>query len=149
MRKEVSAGAIIFFYEEKKEREYLLLNYRSKTRHWDFPRGHVEINEKPIKTALREIREETGLKVKIINGFQESFFFHFKDRGELIIKEAIYFLAKAKTKRVILSSEHNGYVWLPFKMALNLITFDEPKEILKKAEKFLQKLRNEKGIYTT
>jgi 8-oxo-dGTP pyrophosphatase MutT (NUDIX family) len=148
MRKEVSAGAVIF-YEEGKEREYLLLNYRSKTRHWDFPRGHVEINEDPIKAALREIKEETGLRVKIIKGFKESFFFHFKDKGEIVIKEAIYFLAKSKTKKVMLSSEHNGYVWLPFKMALNLITFEEPREILKKAEKFLQKLRNEKRLHIT
>jgi len=33
MRKEVSAGAVIF-YEEGKEREYLLLNYMGG--HWGF-----------------------------------------------------------------------------------------------------------------
>lgn len=140
MRKEVSAGAIVF-YEEKKEREYLLLNYRAKTRHWDFPRGHLELGENPFQAALREIKEETGLRVRIIKGFQENFFFHFKDKNETIIKEVIYFLARAETKRVILSPEHNGYVWLPFKLALKLITFEEPKEILKRAERFLQKLK--------
>jgi len=140
MRKEISAGAIVF-YKEKKEREYLLLNYRSNTRHWDFPRGHIEIGENPIQAALREIKEETGLKVRIIKGFQENFFFHFKDKEEIVIKEVIYFLAQAENKRVILSPEHNGYVWLPFKLALNLITFEEPKKILKKAERFLRNFK--------
>ncbi len=29
--------------------------------HWDFPKGHREGTETPIQTALRELKEETGL----------------------------------------------------------------------------------------
>jgi len=140
MRKEYSAGAIIF-YQDKKEREYLLLNYSSKTRHWEFPRGHIELNEDPLRATLREIKEETGLKVKIIKGFEENMFFHFRDKGELVIKEVKFYLAQAFTRKVILSDEHRGYVWLPFKLAIKLLTFDEPKFILKKAERFLKNLK--------
>jgi len=140
MRKETSAGAIVF-YEDREGREYLLLNYAAKSRHWEFPRGHIEFNEDPVKATLREIKEETGLKVKLIPGFEESMFFHFRDKGEIVFKEVKFYLAQAFTRKVILSPEHRGYVWLPFKMALELITFEEPKRILKKAEKFLRHLK--------
>ena len=33
--------------------------------HWAFPKGHVEKKETEPETALREIKEETGLKVEL------------------------------------------------------------------------------------
>ena len=56
MERERSAGAIIF-REEKRKIYYLLLHYESG--HWDFPKGHVEKEEKEKETVKREIREET------------------------------------------------------------------------------------------
>lgn len=134
MKKETSAGAIVFFQKGKK-REYLLLNYLGG--HWDFPKGHIELYEKPEETVIREIKEETGLEVKLLKGFQEKITYTFRHRNEFIIKDVIFFLAKSKSQKVILSEEHKGYVWLPFKPALQLITFN--KHLLKKAESFLNK----------
>ncbi len=134
MKKETSAGAIVFF-QKGNNREYLLLNYLGG--HWDFPKGHIELHEKPEETVIREIKEETGLDVFIIKGFQEKITYTFRHRNEFIIKDVIFFLAKAKNQKVILSEEHKGYVWLSFKSALQLITFN--KNLLKKAENFLNK----------
>jgi prepilin-type N-terminal cleavage/methylation domain-containing protein len=134
MKKESSAGAVIFFQKGKK-REYLLLNYLGG--HWGFPKGHIELNENPIKTAIREIKEETGLDVKIISGFERKITYSFRHKGEFIIKDVIFYLAKAKSQKVRLSKEHKGYVWLPYKPAYNLITYE--KDIIKSAENFLNK----------
>jgi 8-oxo-dGTP pyrophosphatase MutT (NUDIX family) len=132
MRKETSAGAIVFF-QNKKVREYLLLYYLGG--HWDFPKGHIELGEKPIETVIREVKEETNLEIKIIKGFTKSIIYNFRDRGEVVIKEVIFFLARSKSQKVILSEEHKGYAWLSYKNALKLITFN--KKILIEAENFL------------
>lgn len=137
MKKEHSAGAVIFFQKGKK-REYLLLNYLGG--HWGFPKGHIELYESyenPAKTAIREIKEETGLDVKIIPRFERKITYSFYHRGEYIIKDVIFYLAQAKSQKVILSSEHKGYVWLDFRSAYKLITYE--KGILKSAENFLKK----------
>ena len=44
----------------------LLLVYHSKFGKWVQPGGHIEDDETPEETALREVYEETGLKVQLI-----------------------------------------------------------------------------------
>lgn len=135
MKKEHSAGAVVF-YQKGKKREYLLLKYLGG--HWGFPKGHIEIHENPIKAALREIKEETNLDVKLIKGFERKIVYHFKHKGEFIIKDVIFFLVKSDTKKVKISDEHRKYIWLPYDKAYKIITYE--KEILKDAENFLNNI---------
>jgi len=48
-------------------------------------------------------------------------------------------LAETKTKKIKISFEHLNYQWLPYKKALEVLSFENAKEILKKANQFLQK----------
>lgn len=56
--KELSAG-IIFVRNEQ-----IFLAHATETPRWDIPKGHVEPDELPILTAIRECNEETGFDVK-------------------------------------------------------------------------------------
>ncbi len=135
MPMEKSAGAIIFRKEEGKT-YYLLLHYESG--HWGFPKGHIEKGEKPIDTAKREVKEETGLEdIKIIDGFKERIKYFFKDKGQNVMKIVTFFLAETETKKIKISFEHSGYQWLPYQKALEKLTFQNAKEILKKAHDLL------------
>lgn len=134
--KEKSAG-IVIFYMGRKEPLFLLLHYPQG--HFDFPKGHIEKGEDPLTTALRETEEETGLKsLRIIEGFEEKIHYFYKFKETLHYKEVVYFLAESNTKEVKLSYEHKGFKWLPYKKALKTITFDNSKNILKKAFRFLK-----------
>jgi 8-oxo-dGTP pyrophosphatase MutT (NUDIX family) len=46
---------------------YILFVYHHKLQCWLPPGGHVEPNELPTETVLREINEETGLSARIVN----------------------------------------------------------------------------------
>ena len=133
---EKSAGAIVF--RRDKEIKYLLIQYGWG--HWEFPRGLIEKGESLEDTARREIKEETGIEdIRFISGFKEWIKFFFKLKGKNIMKIAIFLLAETKTEKVKLSYEHKDYGWLDYKEALNRLTFENSKEVLKKANDFLKK----------
>ena len=135
MSNEVCAGAIIFHKNTKIE--YLLLH--SKSGHWDFPKGHIEEGEGPLDTAKREVEEEIGIKeLMFIEGFSDRISYSFKAKGHIIFKEVIFFLAESRTKNISLSYERKEFKWAVYKDAINNVTFKNSKNILEKAQKFLE-----------
>lgn len=54
-------------------RDKVLLRLHEKYHKWLTPGGHVELNEVPEDAALREVKEETGLNVKLYTGNKEKF----------------------------------------------------------------------------
>ena len=134
MKEEVSAGIILF--NEFDERKFLLLNYPSK--HWDFVKGKMEEGETYHETALRETQEETGiLDVEFLKGFKEEIEYYFRADNQDIHKKVIFFLGKTETIEIILSHEHLDFIWLNFDNALERITYESAKNILKKSKEFL------------
>ena len=133
MNREVSAGIILFRYHPG--REYLLLDYGS---HWDFAKGHMETGENPETTAARELQEETAVRdARFIPGFSESMRYFYRKAGENVLKMVIYFLAETPTGNVTISREHAGYAWLSYEDALQRLTFNNARELLTKAQAFL------------
>ena len=136
MKEEVSAGIILF--NEMDKRKFLLLNYPSK--HWDFVKGKMEKGETPHQTAIRETKEETGISdVEFINGFEEEIEYYFYAENQEIHKKVIFFLGKTQTTEIVLSHEHLDFIWLEFDNALNKITYENAKNLLKKSKTFLDK----------
>ncbi len=137
MIKEKSCG-IILFRDAGNKRLFLLLQYNGL--HWDFPKGHVESNESEIDTAKRETLEETGItELDFIENFREQISYYYTMKGKKMFKDVYFFLAKTKSENVLLSPEHIRYIWLEYPEALNKLTYDGPKDILKKAQLFLSK----------
>ena len=59
VKKHHSIGIILFFRSPRKIKYLLLKQHQG---HWGFPKGHIEKGEKYIETAVRELKEETGIK---------------------------------------------------------------------------------------
>lgn len=140
-KKEKSAGAIVFRMEEGVP-VYLLLHYpsaaRAKREYWDLPKGHIEGKETEVETARREIREETGIsKVEFLDNFYEPIHYYFQFKGTRISKTVIFFLARTEQKKVQISHEHVGYKWLPYEEALEQLTFENARRILRNAHAYL------------
>lgn len=142
MAKEFSAGAVIF-RKDPTGTQYLLLNYpsgsRTKKEYWDFAKGHREAGETELATALREVFEETGLRnVRIVPDFREVIQYYFKAEKRTVFKTVVFYLGETKEKTVRISSEHQGFLWLPFEKAMGYLKFANAKKILTRAHAFLQ-----------
>jgi bis(5'-nucleosidyl)-tetraphosphatase len=140
MRKEFSAGAIIYHISENGEKlEYLILRYGNN--HWDFPKGKLEPGESNETAATREVKEETGLSVQLDEGFEHAIFYRFKSReGLLVSKQVTFFTAQSASKHVTLSEEHTDYQWLPYERARQILTYDNAVHLLDLAHAFIMRL---------
>ncbi|MCX8206094.1 MAG: bis(5'-nucleosyl)-tetraphosphatase [Candidatus Micrarchaeota archaeon] len=137
MDEERSAGAVVFC-EEAGVRRYLLLQYDAG--HWDFPKGHIEEGEDAESAMLREVREETGLNVELVPGFEYEIDYKFKakyDKGRLKHKVVVFFIARAASTRVKLSHEHKAHQWLGFGEALAKATYENTRDVLRRADEYL------------
>jgi bis(5'-nucleosidyl)-tetraphosphatase len=139
MKKQVSGGIVIYHKEGDGLVEYLLLQYGAG--HWDFPKGKLEIGETKDQAARRELTEETGLQdVFIQEGFEESLSYVFNDfRGNPVEKTVHFFVGEVPYKGpIVLSREHQAYVWEPYTKALEHLTYQNAKNVLIKAHEFLK-----------
>ncbi len=136
---EKSAGAVVFYRGDLGHRgrhiEYLLL----LSTYWGFPKGQVEPGEDGRATARREIREETGLEVTLIDGFRYVDDFWYQHAGKRIHKQVIYFLAEAHQRDAKISYEHADIAWLAFDEALARLKYAGLRDILTQANAFLLK----------
>lgn len=136
MPDEKSCGVILFRIVDG-QRCFLLLHYEEG--HWDYPKGHVEKGEGEHEAAVRETIEETGIHdIDFVFGFREGIEYFYKRSGKTMHKEVIFFLARTETAEVALSDEHIGFEWLTFDKAMEKLTFKNAKDLLEKAQKYLE-----------
>jgi 8-oxo-dGTP diphosphatase len=92
MKFQFSAGGIVFKKEDKKI--FILISQHSQHHGWVFPKGLIGDNikgEKKENTAVREVKEETGIDAKILKPITPVVYW-FKFEGEMIKKTVYYFI---------------------------------------------------------
>ncbi len=140
MKKTVSAG-IIIFRRTLEGLKYLLL-YKGKN-YWNFPKGKIEEGERSWQTALREIKEETGLRqndLKFQSNFKAFERFTFLHNKEKIFRVVILYLAETNQPLVKVSEEHEGYGWFTIAEAKKVLTkHPDTFRILQRAHNFIRK----------
>ena len=137
MKSEKSCGAMVMNLV-KGVPQVLLVKHEKTTHngHWDFPKGHPEKEESEEQTALREVKEETGVTASIIKGFREEIHYSPKKGTN---KTVVFFLATTHDHAVkVQKGEIEDFRWLPLTDAMNLLTFATAKSLLQKAEIFLK-----------
>ncbi len=139
MKKETSCGAVVYNIFDGKTKFLLIKHVNGK--HWAFPKGHVENNETKVETALREIKEETGLDVELDDNFCKMVSYNV---NPYILKDVFYFVAKTKDKsdKISLQEEEiSEYGWFDFYEALSVLTFQNDKNVLIGAKEYLENVK--------
>lgn len=134
IKEERSAGVVLYRIDKNDDnhgkRLYLVLKYAGG--HWDFAKGKKESGESDLQTALREVREETGIAdVSIRDGFQREIKYEFiEGTGAMVHKSVIFFLGRTHAKDVTLSNEHQDYAWYEYDDASFTVTYPSARGIL-------------------
>jgi 8-oxo-dGTP pyrophosphatase MutT (NUDIX family) len=138
MKKVISmeSAGIVIYYLKNNQPEYLLLHYFPGN-HWDFPKGKMEPGETQEEAALRELKEETGLTVTIDPGFLEIISYQLTVDQKAIQKKVYFFVGQATSSQVTLSHEHQDYKWLLYEQALQQLTYNNARDLLKSAHLYI------------
>jgi len=134
MKREKSCGALVYRIKNDNV-ELLLLRHRAGG-HWSFPKGHVEPGENEIQTALREVHEETGLDISLLDGFRETVEYYPKPNVKKLV---VYFLGTSDIKQEAHRQEKeiSEIIWTSIDNAQNMVTFKNDKNLIVSAKKFL------------
>lgn len=137
MHYEKSCGFVA--YKEKDDvRLYLII--RTSNGEYGFPKGHVELNETEYETAIRELKEETNVEVQIINGFRRQIEYKFPNKVD-VMKQSVYFLGKCSEIDVVCQeTEVSEVLFVPIEVALELLSFEDTRNILREADMYLDTL---------
>jgi len=138
-RREVSSGGIIYRRCERGV-EVALIHTGKR---WGLPKGHVEAGERVEETAVREVREETGLLGKIDRKLgQISYTYRGKSRQgkpSRIAKRVTFFLMEYLEGEV---HSHDYEVeearWFLLDEAFAKLSFATEREMMRRAKNLLE-----------
>lgn len=134
MRTEKSCGAVIF---TRKRGQIRFCVIRQTNGDYGFPKGHMEQGETEQETALREVFEEVGLRVTLIDGFREELCYPLTHRPGSR-KNVVYFLGEFSEQTPVCQPKEVLYAGLvSCEKAMDMLTFPDLQQILRKANAFL------------
>jgi len=115
--------------------KFLLLKRSAKDKHnagvWEFPGGKLEKGQTLIKSLKREIKEEAGVSVSIINTPIVLFEIIKAGRYDGFSYMQIVYPAKKKGGKIKISNEHDAYGWFSKKKIEKMKTRPKTKAIIK------------------
>ena len=137
MKKEKSCGAVVYRWGTKGLE--ILVEYMAKG-HVSIPKGHVEPGETEAQTALREIWEETALRVSLDTGFRRVVSY---SPAPDVEKDVVFFVAELLGDAAITAQEYevSRAVFLPAAEAMAAMSYASDRETIAAAVAYI----SEKG----
>ena len=140
MTEATSCGGVVIF---RGKILILYKNFKNKNEGWELPKGTVEKGENHEETALREVREESGVDARIVKYIGKSQY-SFNVSNDTIQKEVHWYLMTANSYYSKPQREEfffdSGYYKIH--EAYHLLKYQNEKQILEKAYNEYLELKN-------
>lgn len=131
MEYEKSCGAIVINDKD----EILLIKHR--VGHVSFPKGHMEEGETEEETAIREVKEETGIDITVDTNYR--YITNYSPKKG-VSKDVIYFLGHVVGGKIKPQYEEVSEAYfVPITEVLDCIDYDNMKELFKQFLKDIKK----------
>jgi 8-oxo-dGTP pyrophosphatase MutT (NUDIX family) len=97
------------------------------------PKGHVDPGETPDQTAVREVREETGVEAALVEKLGDVRYFYQRS-GKRIFKRVTFYLFEYLGGSL---DDHDDEVeearWIPLSEAVRALSYDGEREMAERA----------------
>lgn len=136
MKTEKCAGAVTFTRDDGQVKYLIIQNLKGI---YGYPKGHMEAGETEQETALREIFEETGIKVTLMDGFRYDDIHPIPEKPG-VMKHIVYFAAEFSGQKPEYQREElTGLHLMTYGQAMASFQYENSKDIMEKANAFITK----------
>ena len=137
MKREFSAGGVLLRTVAGRPHLAAVRPQGKPVGTWVLPKGNIDPGEKPPETAVREVREETGVEGRIVEKLGDVKYVYTWD-GERIFKVVSFFLLRAGRGRIgeieeAMRIEVAEARWLPLDDGPRLLAYGGEREMAAKA----------------
>jgi 8-oxo-dGTP pyrophosphatase MutT (NUDIX family) len=129
----VSAGGVVFRF--RNDRAEIVLVARPATNLWALPKGTPEPGESLEETARREVSEETGLHVAIVQPLADIEYSFPKPRGAGRVDKVVHHFLMTPNGGDVTNHDHEYdlVAWYGVDEALRLMTYDNERSVVQRA----------------
>ncbi len=107
--------------------------------YWDIPGGFLEAGEHPLDGMLREVREETGLEVRV-RELLGVYMDRYAIEGEEIFTLNHYYIVEPVSGELRAMDDISAFEWFPLgAVSLEGIAFEHEREVLRDLRKKVMK----------
>ncbi len=143
MKFEFSAGGVV--YKKENNETFILVAQHSQHHGWVFPKGLIgdkTEGETKESTAVREVKEETGVDAEIERALTpETYWYVFE--GQKIKKTVYYFIMHATGGDITKHDfEMENVEWITPAEVASRLTYESDKKVWQEAQKYLLRAKS-------
>ena len=109
------------------------------------PKGLVDPGEKPDQTALREVREETGLTASLVTKLTDIKYVYVRSWGDKqrVFKIVSFYLLRYESGEIddvtdAMRVEVKQALWIPLEEAVKKLSYRGERDVVRRAQEYVQ-----------
>lgn len=127
-----AAGGIVFRHEDDADEPEVLMIFRNGN--WDLPKGKLEPDETIEMCAVREVAEEVGSELPVIEKKVGTTYHEYPENGKTMGKTTHWYSMTFSGIQNFTPQKNEGIKqigWFPFSEAVEIAGFENLREILR------------------